>query len=105
MSLSPVHPDLIKAGYRRPSVEEFTAADPERYKAEGYDEYFANYEEDLLKDVREGKVTFNLNTSEEVEVEEAEVAPTVLPPPPPTPAPTPKPRRPSWQYPGFYEPD
>lgn len=98
--LGPVHPDLVKAGYVRPSVETYVGAG-KQYTAENYAAHFTKYEADILPDVQEGKIVFAREMPEEAEVIEAEVAPTELPPTPPTP----KPRRPSFQYPGFYEPE
>lgn len=100
--LAPIHEKLVKAGYKRPSVKVFTEAGPQ-YTEESYSEYFEKYEADLLKDMEEGGDVFfdESMPSGEVEVTEAEVAPTELPPPPATP----KTRRPSFAYPGYYEPE
>lgn len=96
MALKDVDPALTKAGYRRPTVEEFVAAD---YKAENYDSYFEKYEADLLTDVTDGGVTF----SRELDTLPPEEDPTSEPTPESAPAPKPKRYRPSMVYPGYME--
>lgn len=102
--LKPVHEDLIKAGYRRPSEKEFREAG----YTEDYATYFNDYEAGILRGVSEGKIRFSreLDTLPP-DAEEFDAPDTELPPPPKTPTvvEVPKPKRPSFAYPGYHEPD
>jgi len=116
--LGPVNPILVKAGYRRPSLQEYVKAG---YKAESYVPYFEKFEEGLIPDVEAGDVTFNTEHLEadteppkglsfaniEQEPIDRSKAPALKPQksPPEKVVEPPKPKRPSFAYPGYHEPD
>lgn len=93
LELGDVPEELSNAGYRRPSEEEFKA---DGYKAD-YTAYFIDYERSLLEDFQSGNITFS---SGKVSVIHEEPEPPKLSEPEPV-----KPRRPSFTYPGYYEPE
>jgi len=110
--LGPVNQELVKAGYRRPSLSEYVEAG---YKAETYVPYFEQFEREALAEGFEFDTSHLSADTEPPTVEfgqepikhkrgtrkvskQGTTTTTTVPK-------TPKPRKPSFTYPGFYEPD